>query len=36
MAAVLIHGIVLYLTYLATYLLNDWLAWGKKPFWSSP
>ena len=31
MAAVLIHGIVLYLTYLATYLLNDWLAWGKTP-----
>jgi hypothetical protein len=27
----LIHGIVLYLTYLAIYLLNDWLAWGKTP-----
>ena len=25
MAAILLHGIVLYLGYLATYLLNDWL-----------
>ena len=25
MAAILLHGVVLYLGYLATYLLNDWL-----------
>ena len=31
MAAILIHGIVLYLAYLGTYLLNDWLEWGTTP-----
>ncbi len=27
--AILIHGCVLYVSYLATYLVNDWLEWGK-------
>ncbi len=31
MVAILIHGGVLYITYLATYLLNDWLEWGVTP-----
>ena len=31
MAAILIHGIVLYMSYLATYLANDWLEWGTAP-----
>ena len=31
MVAILIHGAVLYLTYLATYLLNNWLEWGVMP-----
>ena len=31
MMAILIHGVVLYLGYLATYLLNDWLQWGEAP-----
>lgn len=31
MAAVLIHGCVLYVSYLVTYLLNGWLAWGTGP-----
>ena len=31
MPAILIHGSVLYISYLATYLLNDWLEWGKTP-----
>ena len=31
MGAILIHGMVLYLGYLATYLINDWLAWGTTP-----
>ena len=29
MVAVLIHGGVLYVGYLATYLLNGWLEWGR-------
>lgn len=29
--AILIHGGVLYISYLATYLLNNWLAWGVTP-----
>ena len=29
MVAVLIHGGVLYVTYLATYLLNNWLVWDR-------
>ena len=32
MIAILIHGVVLYVSYLATYLLNDWLDWGWIPF----
>lgn len=28
MVAILIHGGVLYLSYLGTYLLNEWLEWG--------
>ena len=31
MAAILIHGSVLYLSYLATYLVNGWLEWGTAP-----
>ena len=31
MVAILIHGCVLYVTYLGTYLLNDWLEWGTAP-----
>ena len=31
MAAIAIHGGVLYVGYLATYLVNDWLEWGPKP-----
>ena len=31
MVALLIHGSVLYISYLVTYLLNDWLDWGVMP-----
>ena len=31
MVAILIHGSVLYISYLATYLLNDWLELGTIP-----
>lgn len=31
MVAILIHGGVLYISYLITYLLNDWLEWGTTP-----
>ena len=31
MFATLIHGSVLYVSYLVTYLLNDWLEWGVTP-----
>jgi len=31
MVAILIHGSVLYICYLCTYLLNDWLDWGVMP-----
>ena len=31
MAAIGIHGIVLYIGYLITYLLNGWLEWGTAP-----
>ena len=31
MAAILIHGSVLYASYLITYLLNGWLEWGIPP-----
>ena len=30
-AAILIHGVVLYISYLATYLLNGWLKQGAAP-----
>lgn len=32
MWAILIHGVVLYFAYLATYLLNSWLQTGLRPF----
>ena len=31
MLAILLHGSVLYTSYLATYLVNDWLEWGIAP-----
>ncbi len=31
MVAILIHGVVLYISYLGTYLLNDWLELGAIP-----
>lgn len=31
MIAILIHGSILYISYLGTYLLNDWLEWGIIP-----
>ena len=31
MVAISIHGIVLYISYLATYLVNGWLEWGSTP-----
>ena len=31
MVAILIHGLVLYISYLVTYLVNNWLEWGKLP-----
>ncbi len=31
MTAILIHGSVLYVSYLATYLINDWLDFGVLP-----
>ena len=31
MVAILIHGVVLYVSYLTTYLVNDWLDWGPAP-----
>ena len=31
MAAIAIHGGVLYGSYLATYLINGWLSWGTAP-----
>lgn len=31
MVAILIHGSVLYVSYLGTYLLNSWLEWGVMP-----
>ena len=31
MVAILLHGSVLYISYLVTYLLNDWLEWGAVP-----
>lgn len=31
MWAIFIHGLVLYISYLATYLVNSWLEWGTAP-----
>jgi len=31
MLSILIQGVVLYLCYLGTYLVNDWLVWGAFP-----
>ena len=31
MLAILIHGIMLYVSYLIVYLVNDWLKWGLTP-----
>ena len=31
MLAILIHGGVLYISYLGTYLINGWLEWGMAP-----
>ena len=31
MVAILIHGSILYISYLVTYLLNGWLQWGVTP-----
>ena len=31
MAAILLHGGALYVGYLATYLVDDWLEWGAAP-----
>ena len=31
MVAILIHGSVLYISYLVTYLINDWLEWSLIP-----
>ena len=31
MVAILIQGVVVYISYLGTYLLNDWLEWGTIP-----
>lgn len=31
MLSILIHGSVLYVSYLLTYLVNDWLEWGTAP-----
>ena len=31
MLAILIHGVVLYVSYLIVYLVNDWLKWGITP-----
>ena len=31
MVAILIHGSVLYVSYLLTYLINGWLEWGTAP-----
>ena len=31
MAAITIHGSVLYVSYMVTYLLNGWLEWGTMP-----
>ena len=34
MVAILIHGIILYISYLATYLLNGWLELGMVPLFA--
>ena len=34
MVAILIHGCVLYVSYLGVYLLNGWLEWGMVPLFA--
>ena len=34
MIAIFMHGGVLYISYLATYLINDWLEWGAAPIFA--
>ena len=36
MLAILIHGVVLYVSYLIVYLVNDWLKWDSLRFWFFP
>lgn len=31
MVSILIHGLVLYISYLVTYIVNNWLEWGMMP-----
>ena len=31
MYAIFLHGIALYVVYLITYLINDWIVWGLTP-----
>lgn len=31
MYAIFIHGIVLYISYLITYIINGWIIWGRTP-----
>ncbi|MBR6568389.1 MAG: DUF3021 domain-containing protein [Clostridia bacterium] len=31
MVSILIHGVVLYISYLVTYIVNNWLEWGMMP-----
>ena len=31
MVAIFIHGVVLYISYLSTYIINGWLEWGLTP-----
>jgi len=31
MGAIFLHGLVLYISYLITYLVNGWLGWGTAP-----
>lgn len=31
MCAIFLHGIALYVVYLITYLINDWIVWGLTP-----
>ena len=31
MVVIFIHGVVLYVSYLVTYIINNWLEWGITP-----